>query len=174
VGPEKSGGNGDDAPEGAAGSGPPTHGVSLAAHARIAAEIAEGNRSTAEVLDAHHLAEAAWNEATIHWMTRLGADVREHGQDARLPHLYSDAFAEAQTAQKPLPPTDAGSYATLVVDIQLAGGPTQPLAARGLSLADFLRLSRHWAKVLSSDPAEAALYFETFQALQPKAPEGRG
>lgn len=143
------------------------HGIRLHDHAQIAAEIAEGDRTTAKVLEVHGLTEAQWNESTIHWMTRLGDDVREHGQDARIPHVYSDAFGKAQDALKPVPSMDAGSYAKLVVDIQLAGGPAQPLAVRGLSTADYLRLSRHWARVLSSDAAQASAFFEVYEALQP-------
>jgi hypothetical protein len=143
------------------------HGVTLFDHAQIAAHIAEGDRTTAAVLEARGLTEAQWNESSIYWTTRMGEDVREHGQHARIPHVYSDAFAQAQDALKPAPPMDAASYAKLVVDIQIAGAPAQPLAARGLSLADYLRLSRRWARIMSTDPAQAALFFEAFQALQP-------
>lgn len=142
------------------------HGITLFDHAQIAAEIAEGDRSTAEVIDRHELTEARWNESTIYWMTRMGDDVREHGQDARVPHVYSDAFSKAQDALKPLPPSDAASYAKLVVDVQIAGGPAEPLAARGLSTADYLRLSRHWARVLSTDAEQSKIFFDVYQALQ--------
>jgi hypothetical protein len=93
--------------------------------------------------------------------------VREHGQEAQSPHVYTEAFSKAQDALGPVPRGDAASYARLIVDIQRAGGPAQPLAARGLSTADYLRLSRHWARVLSADPAKARAYFEAYQALQP-------
>lgn len=154
-------------PDAAPGESAPPHGVTLADHARISAQVAEGDRPLAEILEPLGLAEAAWNEATIHWMTRIGDDVQKNGKDAELPNVYSQAFGEAQDALKPLPPTDAASYAKLVVDVQLAGGPAQPLAARGLSTADYLRLSRHWAKVLSSDPAQMKIFFDTYQRLQP-------
>lgn len=162
VGYSKNGGGaGDPSQKGA------PHGITLFDHAQISAEIAEGDRTMAAVLEEHNLTEAQWNESTMYWMTRLGDDVREHGQDARVPHVYSDAFGKAQDALKPVPATDARSYAKLVVDIQLAGGPAQPLAVRGLSTADYLRLSRHWARVLSSDAAQASAFFEVYEALQP-------
>ncbi|WP_437961320.1 hypothetical protein WME76_17895 [Sorangium sp. So ce119] len=148
----------------AAQRGPP-HGITLTDHARISAEMAEGDRPLAAILDARRLSEAAWNESTVYWMAHLGDDVREHGQAARMPHVYSDAFGEAQDALKPVSAMDAASYAKLVVDIQLAGGPAQPLAARGLSTADYLRLSRHWARVLSSNPEQSKIFFEMYQAL---------
>lgn len=142
------------------------HGLTLFDHAQISAEIAEGDRPMAAVLTAHNLTEAQWNESTMYWMARIGNDALEHGQDARIPHVYSDAFGAAQDALKPVRAMDAASYAKLVVDIQRAGGPAQPLAARGLSTADYLRLSRHWAYILSTDPAQARTYFEAYQALQ--------
>ncbi len=146
------------------------HGITLFDHAQITAEIAEGDRSTGEVLDKHELTEAQWNESTIYWMTRMGDDTRDHGQDARIPHVYSDAFSKAQDALKPVPPSSAASYAKLVVDVQIAGGPAEPLAARGLSTADYLRLSRHWARVLSTDAEQSKVFFDAYQALQ--APNG--
>jgi hypothetical protein len=100
-------------------------------------------------------------------MKRIGDDVLEHGQDARVPHVYSDAFSKAQDALKPVPEMDAATYAKLVVDVQIAGGPEQPLALRGLSTADYLRLSRHWARVLSTDPGQAAVFAEVYERLQP-------
>ncbi|XYH96684.1 hypothetical protein ACMHYB_54405 [Sorangium sp. So ce1128] len=145
------------------------HGITLFDHAQISAEIAEGDRPQASILAAHQLTEAQWNESTIHWMTRIGEDVREKGENARIPIVYSDAFAKAQDALKPVPPSDAASWAKLVVDIQLAGGPAAPLAARGLSIADYHRLSRRWARVLSSDAEQSRVFFEAYQALQPSA-----
>jgi hypothetical protein len=149
------------------------HGVTLFDHAQIAAEIAEGDRAIADVLQAHKLTEAQWNESTIFWMTRMGEDVREHGETARVPHIYSDAFSRAQDALKRPPAMDGASYAKLVVDIQVDGGPAQPLAVRGFSLADYLRLSRRMAQVLSSDPVEAKVFFETYQRLQLAADLGQ-
>lgn len=143
------------------------HGITLFDHAELSAEIAEGDRSTAEVLAARDLTEPQWNESTIHWMTRMGDDAREHGQHARVAQVYSEAFSKAQDARKLVPPMDAAAYAKLVVDIQLAGGTTRPLAVRGLSSADYLRLSRHWARELSTNPEQSRLFFETYQALQP-------
>lgn len=145
------------------------HGVTLFDLAEISALIAEGDRPQALVLEARGLTEAQWNEASIHWLGRMGEDVMINKESARIPLVYSDAFGKAQDALKPLPETDAASYAALVVAIQMAGGPAQPLAARGLSTADYLRLSRHWARVLSTDAEQSKTFFEAYQALQPEA-----
>lgn len=144
------------------------HGITLFDHAQIAAEIAEGDRTTADVLAARGLTDAQWNESTLYWTSKMGEDVQENGQHARIPLVYSDAFGQAQDALKPLPPMDAATYAALVVDIQREEGPERPLAARNLSTADYLRLSRHFARVLSTDPDQAAAYFEAYTALHEK------
>lgn len=141
------------------------HEITLFDHAQIAAEIAEADRPQAEVLASRGFTEEQWNESTIFWMTRMGDDARENGRDARIAVVYSEAFGNAQDARKPLPPMDAAEYARLVVDIQRDEGPTRPLARRALSIADYLRLSRHFARVLSSDPEQARIYFATYEAL---------
>jgi hypothetical protein len=145
-------------------SGAP-HGVALFDHAQIGAELAEADVPQSVVLEKHGLTEAQWNESTAYWMARIGDDVRERGADARVPLVYSDAFAQAQDGMKPVPSLDASSYAKLVVDIQKAGGPAEPLRVRALSMADYLRLSRHWARVLSTDSAQAEAFFATYEAL---------
>ncbi len=141
------------------------HGVALFDHAQISAEIAEGDVPAARVLERHNLTEAQWNESTAYWMGRIGDDVRERGAEARVPLVYSDAFSQAQDKLKAVPPLDAPAYAKLVVDVQEAGGPAEPLRVRALSTADFLRLSRHWARVLSTDPEQAELFFAAYQVL---------
>ncbi len=141
--------------------------MSLARHATISAAIAEGDRGAADVLAAHAVDPATWTLATIHWTGRMGDEARAHPEAATLTHAYSEAFCRAQDALAPLPPTDARAWAAIVVDVQRSGGPAAPIAARGLSLADYLRLSRHWARTLSSDPAESAAFFAAYEALQP-------
>ena len=147
------------------------HGVTLAAQARITAALAEGDTPYSEVLAAHGLDDPAWSAATIYWMKRLGDDALEHGERATLALLYSEAFSQAQDALKPLPELDVEGYAAIVAEIQATGSPAQPLAKRRLSNADYLRLSRHFAAVLSADAAQAKRYFTRLQALQPAAHE---
>ena len=162
----------DDDSETAARGAP--HGVRLFDHAQLAAEVAEGDKPDAKLLEAHNLSEAAWNEATVYWMTRMGDDVMDHAEKARIPLVYSDAFSKAQDALKPLPAMDVDGYATLVAAIQHTGSPAQPLAARNLSTADYLPLSRHFAKAMAADAMRAQRLFESLQALGPEAEEVDG
>lgn len=149
------------------GKGPAPHGITLFDHAQIAAEMAEGDRPFAEILEARGLTETQWNESTLHWMTRMGDDVMENAENARIPTVYSEAFGAAQAAQKPVRDMTPEGWAELLVDIQRAGSPSKPLATRGLSQADYLRLSRRFAAWLSSDSDASAAFFARYQELHP-------
>ncbi len=148
----------------------PPHGIDLEQHARISAALAEGTRPQREVLEALGITEAQWNESSAYWMPKLAEDAQRNGAAARLPIVYSNAFSEAQDAAAPVPQMSPEDWAQLTVEIQVEGGPGQPLARRNLSLADYLRLARHFAKRLSSDPEEQRRFFERFLALQPPTP----
>ncbi len=145
----------------------PPHGITLEQHAQIAAAIAEGTRAYAEVLRSVQLTDAQWNESTAYWMPKLAEDAQRNGARATLAILYSDAFGNAQNALAPLPAMTPEEWATLTVEVQREGGPAAPLARRRLSLADYLRLSRSFARRLSRDPAEEARFFAQYVALQP-------
>lgn len=160
----------DDRNEGGAEQAGAPHGITLFDHAEISAEIAEGDRLLAEILEPRRLTEEAWNESTLFWMKRIGDDALSHGQDAKLALVYGDAFATAQGARKAVVDMPPEAYAALVVDIQRSGGPAAPLETRGLSIADYLRLSRQQATRLSSDPEAAARFFETYRTLHGDAP----
>ncbi len=144
----------------------PVCGLTLEDHATLSAEIAEGSKPLREILDARHITEADWNQASLTWMKRIGEDALAHRENARLAIVYSDAFSRAQDGLKPVVDMTAADYAALVVAVQKAGSPDEPLQQRRLSNADYIRLSRHWAKILSSDPAQTKTYFDTFSRLQ--------
>jgi hypothetical protein len=147
------------------------HGVTLFDHARISAELAEGDRTLEAVLEANRLTEAQWNEATLYWMKRMGDDALDHGERARIPLVYSEAFSKAQDALKPLPPMNVEGYAELVAAALATGSAADALAPRNLSNADYLRLSRHFAQVLASDPVQAKRYFDRLKELAPAVDE---
>lgn len=144
---------------------PPVHGVTLEGHAEISAEIAEGSRPLRAILQDRGLTEVQWTEASITWMRRLGDDALANRENARLALVYSDAFSRAQDALARPPAMTAAEYAGLVVAIQRHGSTDKPLLERRLSNADYLRISRHFARVLSTDPTQASAYFEAYTKL---------
>jgi hypothetical protein len=150
----------------------PPHGITLFDHAEIAAEIAEGDRPLAEVLAARKLTDEAWNESTMFWMKRMGDDALAHGKDARVALVYSDAFSRAQDARRAVVDMPPEAYAALVVEIQRTGSPARPLASRGLSTADYLRLSRAYAATLTTDAEVAARFAATYEKLHGGGAEG--
>jgi hypothetical protein len=141
-------------------------GVTLEEHAVICAEIAEGDRDVKDVLEAHGLSQQRWADVSLAWMQRLADDVKANREHARLPMIYSDAFGRAQNARKPVPALSVEGWAELTVEIMRKGSPGPALVARGLSQADYLRLARHWARVLSSDPVASKRFDVAFAALQ--------
>jgi len=164
--------NGDGAASHAEGGGeassappPAPPRITLEDHARISASIAERDRPMKEVLDAERIDEPAWTDATSYWMKRMADDAAQRGAEATLAIDYSDAFSRAQDAIRPVPEMTPEEWAGLSAEVLLAGGPARPLAARNLSLADYLRLARHWAKRLAGDPAQNRRYFVTFEAM---------
>ena len=62
---------------------------------------------------------------------------------------FSEAFATAQDAKKPLPALDVLGWAALVNEIE-AIGLARALGKRQLSKADYFRLVRHWAKAIAT------------------------
>ena len=138
--------------------------ISLTQHAEISAQLAEGTRPQHEVLKERELSEAEWNRATQFWMLHIAEDTQTHGAAATLGIVYSDAFAKAQDAIKRVIEMAPEQWATLSVEIQQQG-PARPLAQRNLSNSDYIRLARHFARVLSSDPRAHDRYWQTYQAL---------
>ncbi len=143
------------------------HGITLFDHAQISAELAEGAQPLSVVLATRELSEAQWNESTQYWMKRMGDDALANGERARIPLVYSDAFSKAQDALKPLPPLQVEAYAEIVAETQVEGAPDQALARRGLSHADYIRLSRHFAQAMAADPALSQRFFDRLQSFAP-------
>jgi hypothetical protein len=139
--------------------GPP-HGITLFAFAAISADLAEGDRSATDVLQAKNLTLEQWTEATAFWGKRMAEDARPDAQGnvtARVALTFSDTFAQAQDAKKALPSLRPEDWADLVEDAE-AFGLQAALARWRLGIADHARLVRHWARRLASDPVAREAY----------------
>lgn len=139
-------------PTSLAAEGPPC-GVHLLAYAALSADLAEGDRPRAEVLAAHRLTEDDFTRVTLFWAHRMADDAEARGADAKVPELFSEAFARAQDQKKPPPALTVEAWAALTEEIARADSPEPALRARGLTLPDYLRAARAWARALASDPA---------------------
>ena len=132
-------------------------GLSLEEFAALSAAIAEGDRSVPEILAARGLAAQAWREASLRFAHLLAED------DATA-EAYTAAFTRNQDALRSVPALTPEEWADLVTEHATKGAAA--LARRGLRAADHLRLSRHWAKLLSVDHALAARYQKRWLAVQ--------
>lgn len=130
--------------------------IDLEAYAKISADLAEGDRPTREVLESYGVAESAWNDATLHWNVTMAEAART---DPSMAIRFSELFAAAQDAKKPIAPLDVAGYADLVNDVE-AVGLARALAKRQLGNADYFRLVRHWARALARDPELSRTYNE--------------
>lgn len=150
----------------------PIQSVSLVDYATICAAICEGDRTSTEVLAQRGLDDRTWASVSLAWMRRMAEDVQSNGEKAKLPMLYADAFGRAQASHKAVVAMSVEDWARLTVDIMSEGAPGPALLARKLSSADYLRLARHFATLLSTDSVAARQFETTFAALQPTEIEG--
>ena len=137
--------------------------IDLETYAKISADIAEGDVPYDRVLLRHRVDDAAWNEATLHWNRTMGESA---AVDPALAIRFSELFAAAQDAKKPLAPLDVLGWADLVSDVE-AIGLARALAKRQLSNADYFRLVRHWAKALGRDAELNRAYLDRRDAGSP-------
>ncbi|HMA94025.1 MAG TPA: hypothetical protein VKP30_15140, partial [Polyangiaceae bacterium] len=133
----------------------PQASLTLEEHARISAEIAEGDLSEAELLKRHGVSQQQWNDATLQLMTALAEDAQKNGAEATLALLYSEQFGAHQQSLKPSPDMTPEQWEELQFDIERSDGPDIPLAQRHMSMADYLRLVRVFAKRITEEPEVA-------------------
>ncbi len=124
-------------------------------HARISAEIAEGDEPQNQILERHQISEADWLAATNVHMSRLAQDTLEKGAEATLAIRYSEIFSEHQRKLKPVADYSPEQWAELAYDIEREGSPERPLSARQLSLADYFRLLDSFTRRIVAEPAVA-------------------
>jgi hypothetical protein len=135
----------------------PPHGVTLERYAEICARLAEGDAPRSAVAADFGLALPAFEAVSAHWIKRLAADAMEG--DGELSERYAAALAAAQDALRAVPALTVEEWAALEA-AKAAGDDV--LAARGLSHADYLRLSRRWTRELTRDRAAAHAYAIAF------------
>lgn len=129
--------------------------IDLLRYATISADLAEGDRPLADVLQTHGVTADAWTAANREWADRMATDARDSallGVPPRVTLDFAEAFADAQDRKRPLLALDPKGWWTLKRDVD-ARGPKKALAERGLRLADYTRLVRFWAKAAATDPA---------------------
>ncbi len=140
-----------DAPPSLSSGGPPC-GVHLIAYATISADLAEGDRPESEVLAAHGLNADDFTRVTLFWSARMAEDAQARGADAKVPQLFSEAFARAQDQKRAAPHFTVEEWAALTEELAGAESLERGLEGRRLTAADYLRATRLWARALAADP----------------------
>jgi hypothetical protein len=129
--------------------------VDLSLFAMISAELAEGTRAVDAVLDVFGLDEAAWSTLCQEVGAAMAADAGEGGA---MTIELSRLFAAHQDRLRARVPLTVEQWAALQADVEAYDDLAVALAPHRLSLADYIRLVRHWAPALANDPDLAARY----------------
>lgn len=126
--------------------------LTLEAYARVAAELAEGRAPRTLTLAQSGLDEVEWSIEERAWLTRI-ADAGQRG-DPSLAIEYGEHFTRAQDAAVPATELDASvhEYVAVLVRMSEVTDPGPLLAHWSLSLADWMRLERHWQRRMDADP----------------------
>ena len=151
----------------------PVEGVSLEAYARISAEVAEGRRDAGDILREKQLTQVQWLAVEQEWAIRIAAAALRG--DLSFAQDYDQAYVEAQSALGPEQPTHTlADFASIAAELELAQD-TAPvvLARRGLTIADFARLSRFWNALLGQD-SQLSRSFHAQVAEDKKRMGGKG
>lgn len=125
--------------------------LTIEAYAALMAELAAAGEARAQVLARHGLDEDRWDAIDTRWQQRLSEALDEEGDGvAELVSVYASAY---EAAQRALAPPIALEQLALVTRLLGASGDLRAsLAKAGVTLADYVRGTEHWSRLLASDP----------------------
>ncbi|WP_437970753.1 DUF2169 domain-containing protein [Sorangium sp. So ce260] len=121
--------------------------VSLERCAIVAAELEERPIPRAEVLRAHGLSEARWDEAERRWRESMAEEGRR--RERALRDRFDKAYVAAWEAVRGA--LSAADYARLLVATERSGGAAA-LEERAIRRTVWARMKRLWARRLADDP----------------------
>ena len=120
-------------------------------YARLMAELAAAGASRGEVLARHGLDEARWEAIDARWQEALSEaiDVEDEG----VPPILSAYAAAYEAAQRSLgAPISIEQFARVTRLLSANGDLQAALARAGVTMAEYVRGSEHWARRLAEDP----------------------
>lgn len=125
--------------------------LGVEAYARVMAELASApGAARAAVLARHGLDEESWSTVDAHWQAEISAAMDADGDDVpEILSVYAAAYGEAQRAQAP--PISIEAFARVTRLFQANGDVTAALAKVGVTMADYVRASQHWARRMTED-----------------------
>lgn len=129
--------------------------TTIAAYARVAAELAERREPAAQTLARHGLDEERWMLEERAWLEAIAA-AAERG-DATLAGELGEHFTAAQ--RQLAAPAEAertlADYADIRAALERSADPMLLLGARGMSLPAWIRLDARWSEAADADPRVA-------------------
>jgi len=127
---------------------------SVEAYAQVMAELAsagDGAARRAQVLARHGLDEDRWAAIDDHWQEQLSLALDP--EDDGVPAILSAYAAAYEAAQRALaPPISLDQFAQVTRLLQASGDVRASLAKVGVTLADYVRGSEHWSRLLAENP----------------------
>ncbi|XXX81026.1 DUF2169 domain-containing protein [Sorangium sp. So ce134] len=121
--------------------------VGLERYAIVAAELEERPIPRADVLKAHGLSEARWQEAERRWRESMADEVRR--RERALRDQFDRAYVTAWEAVRGA--LSAADYARLIVATE-RNGVSAALGERAIRRTVWARMRRLWARRLADDP----------------------
>ena len=146
--------------------------VDLEAYAQIMAELAAsapmgGDPDAAAkreaILAKHGLDEASWNDIDGAWQERLSAALDEDDEDGVSPLFatYVAAYEAAQHTHGALISVEQLARVTRL--LQASGDLRAALAKVGVTMAEYVRGTAHWARRFASEPDVARRFEEALR-----------
>lgn len=125
--------------------------LSLQRYANVSAELAEGGEPRAAVLERHGLDEVGWaleERASLEGIAQAATQ-----GDASLAVAYADAFVAAQDALGSPDEQEAmvHEYVAVSAELERADDPMPVLQRWSMTLAQWMRLDRHWTRRAEAD-----------------------
>jgi hypothetical protein len=125
--------------------------MTLEDYAALMAELAAAGEARAAVLARHDLDEATWDAVDEHWQARLSAALDEEGDGvSELLSRYAAAYESAQ--RQSAPPISVEQLARVTRRLQASGDLRASLSKEGVTLAEYVRGTEHWSRLLATDP----------------------
>ncbi len=126
--------------------------VPLDVYAALSAEIAERREPATTILTRYGLDTASFALLEQHWLEKMATQAQ--GGDPALAVAFGEVFVAAQDAlatPEELARTKE-EYAAIRARVERADEPMQALAPRGLSLSEWMRLDRRFAREIEARP----------------------
>jgi hypothetical protein len=139
-------------------------GDSIEEYAQVMAELASAGDARRQILACHGLDEDRWEAIDANWQAQLSKAMEQESDADGVPEIlsrYTTAYAAAQRSIAP--PISLDQFAMVTRLLDTSDDVRASLAKVGVTFADYVRGSEHWARQLAGDPALARHFHEVLR-----------